>query len=155
MITTPSSAEEIERQREAEAASQHATAEARDYVLAQPAYPSAEIHGLLGGSPNGQSKNVMAKRLRQDGKLLGIWNGSEFRHPTFQFTPSGQLDPRFAELLAVLPTQADDHTGWRRAFWLYFPNELLGDQEPAIVWNVDPQSVLNVAREEFDERPSR
>jgi len=142
---------EHENEQIADAASQRATTQARDYVLAQPAYPSAEIHRVLGGSADSQNKNDMAKRLRQGGQLLGIWNGREFRHPRFQFTPTGQLDPRFAELLAVLPTQAEDRTGWRRAFWFYFPNELLEDREPAAVWAVDPNVVIEAAREEFVE----
>ena len=153
VIKTPSNSEDdldAPRQLEAEAASQQATAAAREYVLEQPAYLSAEVHKLLGGAADSPTKNEMAKRLRQDGQLLGIWDGREFRHPTFQFTRRGQLDPRFKELLAVLPNQMQDRTGWRRAFWFYFPNELLEDREPALVWSEDPQSVLDAARDEFE-----
>jgi len=153
VIKTPSNSEDdldAPRQLEAEAASQQATAAAREYVLEQPAYLSAEVHKLLGGAADSPTKNEMAKRLRQDGQLLGIWDGREFRHPIFQFTRRGQLDPRFTELLAVLPNQMQDRTGWRRAFWFYFPNELLEDREPALVWSDEPQSVLDAARDEFE-----
>ena len=154
MTRTPSSAandSHAARQHEAEAASQRATAQARDYVLSQAAYLSVEVHELLGGVADSQNKKEMAKRLRQDGQLLGIWNGREFRHPRFQFTPTNQLDPRFAELLAVLPAQREDRAGWRRAFWFYFPNELLADREPASAWSEDPVRVIEAAHDEFDE----
>jgi hypothetical protein len=154
---TPSIADDdlrATRQHEAEAASQRATAEARDYVLGQPAYLSSEVHDLLGGGADIPNKNEMAKRLRQGGQLLGIWNGHEFCHPKFQFTRTGQLDPRFEHLLLILP-EHEDRAGWRRAFWLYFPNELLGDREPAAVWSEDPQSVLDAARDEFTEVDKR
>lgn len=141
---------DVVRQGEAEAASQRATDEARDYVLAQPSYSSAEVHELLGGDAECENKNDMAKRLRQGGQLLGIWNGSEFRHPKFQFKQTGLLDPRFAELLAVF--QGADRTGWRRAFWFYFPNELLEHREPAAVWTNDPQRVADAALEEFEDQ---
>jgi len=133
----------------AAAASQQATNLSRDYVLAQPALSSEEIHDRFGGGVDSKNKNDMAKRLRQSGQVLGIWNGRKFRHPLFQFTPSGP-DARFAELLGVLPVHENDRTGWRRAFWLYFPNELLDDREPAAVWAEDPRRVLDAAREEFE-----
>jgi hypothetical protein len=49
---------------------------------------------LLGGGADGQNKKDIAKRLRQEQQLLGIWKGREFRHPTVQFTSDGQIDAR-------------------------------------------------------------
>lgn len=134
---------------EAEQASKHASARERDYVIGQPAYSSAEIGQRFGGDGSQHEADV-ARWLRQTGQILGIWNGREFRHPKFQFATL-QLDSRFAELLAVLPALREDRTGWRRAFWLYFPNELLEDREPAAVWVEDPQAVIAAARTEFED----
>lgn len=108
-------------------------------VLAQPVLTSAEVEHRVGGAD-------VARSLRRDRKMLGLWNGREYLHPAWQFGDGG-LDPRVADLLAVLP---EDRTGWEPALVLWFPNELLEDHRPMEVWRVDPQRVINALKLEFD-----
>ena len=57
-----------------------------------------------------------ASRLRREHRLIGARFRNGYRHPRFQFdTPTARVNPRVADLLAVLPQ--DDDTGWSAVFW--------------------------------------
>jgi hypothetical protein len=105
------------------------------------------------------------RRLREEGKLLGVWSAQEqaYRYPTFQFLLNGALNPRAQELLRALATNDDFRTsvdtgGWRRAFWLYGATLLVtgpdgNPQVPAEVFAQDPESVINAAQQASDSGP--
>ena len=78
--------------------------------------------------------DAWASNAREQGFLLGIWSNPEhvFKYPRFQFAPCLTRD-NLRELLMVLATRHgfdpvhDDPRGWRRALWLYQPNEELSE----------------------------
>lgn len=115
-------------------------------------WPDAVQMSAVNGAPLGLDEaKAYATRLRDQQVLLGVWSIRDrgFRYPDFQFETSGQLRSDVAELLANLPD--DDGGGWRRAFWLYSPHPLLDGEAPAEVFVTDPQRVIMVAKQQFDE----
>ena len=126
--------------------SEEATRQAVAEILATPMYSTEEVAELVAvvGDPS-----VYVGALRRNKTLLGVWDGNAFRHPKFQFK-NGTLMPEMASLLAEFPLSEKKGTGgWERAFWMYFPNELLEGRCPADVFGSDPQAVIVAAREEF------
>jgi hypothetical protein len=133
-------------------ASNDASRALRDFILLQPSLTSGQIAEASPTDP-GQNRNQRASRWRRERRLLGIWNGHEFLHPTWQFR-HGRPDPRVAELLAVLPAD-NDRNGWERALWLYTGNAALEDRVPEAVWPSDPDAVIAAARREYGQRSAR
>ena len=143
--------EESKRMEEADKVSEEATRAVVAHILAQPTYSSREVGALL-GDPDDLEARV--RGLRRDRKLLGIWNGTEFRHPAFQFKED-KLMPEMHDLLAEIPLSDEDRRdGWECAYWMYFPNELLDDRCPADLFPSDPHRVIEAAHEEFADSDS-
>jgi len=102
-------------------------------------WPDSQAVGRqLGSTGSGAESRV--SRERTAGTLFGVWAGRTrggHRHPSFQFLPSGSVNPRLPELLDALARQpgmtpAVDKTGWERAFWLYQPRGRLSAQALAL-----------------------
>ncbi len=114
---------------------------------------AGDVHARLGGAPGAPGANNRASRLRKGGELLGVWEGGRFLYPVFQFYPDnqgGQLIPAMTELLKVLPSDAEDPSGWRKAFWLFQHHAgLENGQRPADFFRKDPQAVIRAARSTF------
>lgn len=110
----------------------------REGLLALDWPDSHAVGRQLGSTGAGAESRV--SRERAAGTLFGVWAGhdrSGYRHPTFQFLPSGSVHERLPELLDALArqpglTQAADRTGWKRAFWLYQPRGRLSVQALAL-----------------------
>src|SRR6185437_17095952 len=84
---------------------------------------------------------------RVEGRLLGVWSKRDrrFVYPAFQYDQHGKLRPKAAELLSILPDDAD-RGGWGRAFWLYSPHALLDGLLPAESFTSEPVRVLEAER---------
>lgn len=110
----------------------------RESLLALDWPDSQAVGRQLGSTGSGAESRV--SRERAAGTLFGVWAGRDrggYRHPTFQFLPSGSVHERLPELLDALArqsglTQAADRTGWERAFWLYQPRGRLSAQALAL-----------------------
>lgn len=95
-----------------------------------------------------------ATNARASGTLLGVWVAVEgvYRYPDFQFDSQGTVRPAVSDLLKALPGDADDRTGWRRAFWLYSPHAQLADETPAELFARNAVRVIEAAKAEFHEQ---
>jgi len=114
-------------------------------------WPDGKRVAEMAGAGSRSNPHQYAARQRSNGALLGVWVAAErtYRHPEFQFDAHGAIRPAVADLLKVLPDNDEDRNGWRRAFWLYSPHALLSGETPAEVFALDPQRVVEAAREEF------
>ena len=116
---------------------------------------AAEVHERLGGSSGAPDAHSRVSRLRQAGELLGVWDGSRFLFPLFQFYPDsegGRLIPTMKDLLAMLPNNEEDKSGWRRAFWLFQCHASIKDGgRPADALRTDPRAVLRAAHSTFSQ----
>jgi len=137
----------IDQPTEAKQSIADATGAFRDHVLAQEWRSSAQVANLLGEELVTNSQQF-GNRLRRAHRLWGIWNGSEFQYPAWQFTRTG-LDSHFVRLLAVLSAPDFDRDGWLRASWLYTGKSMLEDATPAATWATDPDAVIAAAEAEF------
>lgn len=122
----------------------------RDELLSKN-WPDERQVSAMAEAASRDTLNDSAARARLCGSLLGVWVETDgvFRHPDFQFDASGATRPAVADLLAVLPSNAEDQNGWRRAFWLYSPHARLAGETPAEVFVHDAGSVIDAARAEF------
>ncbi len=110
----------------------------RESLLARDWPDSAAVGRRLGSSD--ASALARVSRERAAGTLFGVWTGRDrggYRHPDFQFLPSGSVHPRLPELLDALARQPDltpqrDRSGWERAYWLYQPRGRLSVQALAL-----------------------
>ena len=110
----------------------------REALLARDWPDSAAVGRQLGSS--GASALSRVSRERAAGTLFGVWAGrdrSGYRHPDFQFLPSGSVHPRLPELLDALARQLGltplrDRSGWERAYWFYQPRGRLSAQALAL-----------------------
>ena len=110
----------------------------RESLLAHDWPDSAAVGRQLGSS--GASALSRVSRERAAGTLFGVWAGRErggYRHPDFQFLPSGSVHPRLPELLDALARQPGltplrDRSGWERAYWFYQPRGRLSAQALAL-----------------------
>ncbi len=111
----------------------------RDSLLARE-WPDSQAVGRQLGSTSGTGAEQRVSRERAAGTLFGVWAGRDrggYRHPDFQFLPSGSVHNRLPELLDALArqpglTKAADRSGWERAFWLYQPRGRLSAQALAL-----------------------
>lgn len=126
-----------------------ATLARRDELLASGELLTArEVATQARGGVVESNPNQYASRLRREHRLIGARFRNGYRHPRFQFdTPNGELNPRVADLLAVLPQ--DDDTGWSAVFWCYHPSRALDGRTPAEVFPSDPVRVIAAASQEF------
>lgn len=110
----------------------------RESLLARDWPDSRAVGRQLGSTGAGAESRV--SRERAAGALFGVWAGRDrggYRHPDFQFLPSGSVHKRLPELLDALArqpglTKAADRSGWERAFWLYQPRGRLSAQALAL-----------------------
>jgi hypothetical protein len=121
----------------------------RDALLANHWPDDAGVAERIGVPAEGDPTQLV-RRLRVDGRLLGVWSVLEHRfvHPDFQFDERGVLRPEVAALLSILPHEGD-RGGWARAFWLYSPHALLEGRTPASVFAKESPRVIDVAIREF------
>jgi len=99
----------------------------------------------LTGNLDHTAPGEVARRAHEAGTILGVWDGSEFRFPAFQFDRSGQPIPRLDELLSILPTDIDA-SRQSALLWLYAPDAALGGHCPAEIFQTDPDRVINLRR---------
>jgi hypothetical protein len=122
-----------------------------DPLLADPTrfVDSETVGRALSGNPEQAGPKMVASRARKRGEVLGVWDGINYRYPTFQFGSDGQPLPRLAELIAALPIDA---VGSNRgaALWLFAPDAELGGQTPAQVFPEHPDRVLQLRRRRLD-----
>ena len=110
----------------------------RESLLARDWPDSAAVGRQLGST--GASALSRVSRERAAGTLFGVWTGRDrggYRHPDFQFLPSGSVHPRLPELLDALARQPGltplrDRSGWERAYWFYQPRGRLSAQALAL-----------------------
>ena len=110
----------------------------RDDLLALE-WPDSAAVGRRFGSTEASAVSRVS-RERTAGALFGVWAGRDhggYRHPDFQFLPSGSVHPRLPELLDALARRPDlnprsDRSGWERAYWLYQPRGRLSAQSLAL-----------------------
>jgi hypothetical protein len=103
-----------------------------DDILADDCVFAAEAAASAGVSR--AEADAWVSHACERGSLLGIWSNTEhvFKYPRFQFAP-GLAPGHLRELLMVLATRYgfdplnEDPRGWRRALWLYQPNEELSE----------------------------
>ena len=109
---------------------------------------ASAVHVQQGGRPDSQGINNTPSRPGGGGEFLGVWNGREFVHPTFQFQlDTGRLMPEMKTLLSILPK---DRSGWRQALWLFQRHGQLEGKRPADVFQKDPKAVIEAARSDFE-----
>ena len=111
----------------------------RDEILAtEELLDDAAVRELLGEDPS---------ELRKSGRILGLWDGTAFRHPAFQFDgPARVIRGGVSELLALLPR---DRGGWRAGFWVFQPHARLAGLTPAAACARNVYLVLEAARSSF------
>lgn len=131
------------------AAAQRRSALARDWL------DGAAVNDLLGSTAT--NKSQLPTRLRQEGKILGVWvvADNRYRFPTWQFNQN-QLIPEFREILSLLRSERGvaggrQTSGWEEIEWLCAPHALLAKQIPADLLATTPERVLEAARQEFME----
>lgn len=118
---------------------------------------AAAVSRQLGSTAENGSHR--ANQMRRNGQLLGVWLPSEqaYRFPTWQFGADGAAVPGLAELLTLLRGPGGMNTaerrtsGWGEVEWFLTPHTLLDGASPADVLPDDPERVLAVAQEEFQE----
>lgn len=111
----------------------------RDEILAtEDLLDDATVRELLGEDPS---------ELRRTGQILGVWDGTRFLHPSFQFDgPTRAIRRGVTELLELLPR---DRGGWRAGFWVFQPHARLGGLTPAKACVSNVNLVLEAARSSF------
>lgn len=131
------------------AAAQRRAALARDWL------DGAAVSELLGSTAT--NKSQLPTRLRQEGKILGVWvvSDNRYRFPPWQFNQN-QLIPEFREILSLLRSERGvaagrQTSGWEEIEWLCAPHALLAKQKPAELMAAAPERVLEAARQEFME----
>jgi len=91
-----------------------------------------------------------ADAARRAGRIIGAWDGSEFRYPAFQFDGRGQPLARLPDLLAVLSDVRSD--GGRDAvLWLFAPDAALGGRSPADAFPHEPDRVVALRQHRLDD----
>jgi hypothetical protein len=83
------------------------------------------------------------RALRESHQIFGVPLGDTWHYPRFQFDTRGRPSPHAAELLEALGTSADP---WDVLRWFIEPNQKLDGAPPFEHWNVDPGSVIEIAR---------
>jgi hypothetical protein len=111
---------------------------------------TAGVSVRQGGGESQAESEAIVRALRHANALFGVWSGSEYLHPVFQFDPqTGSLRPQMREMLEVLPQK---FTEWQKCYWFFQTNEGLNGACPADVFLTDPQTVLQLARRSFTGR---
>lgn len=126
----------------------------RDRLLASHWPDNVRIAALTGAPPD-VDLTPYGCSLRADGAVLGEWSAPDrhFDCTAFQFDTRGRIRPEVAGLLEMPPGE-DDHGGWQRAFWLYWPHALLEGRTPADAFGHEPRRVIQVAKCHFDAHPN-
>lgn len=102
---------------------------------------SETVCRMLSGNRDQATPNRIASRARKAGLVIGVWDGSAFRYPAFQFDDRGQPLERLPDLIGLLPIDADG--SYRNAaLWLFAPDAALDDRSPADVFATDPDRVI-------------
>jgi hypothetical protein len=110
---------------------------------------SASVGRALARDAAHANPKMVTTRARQRGQIFGVWEGNAYRYPAFQFDAEGQPRPETAELIAVLPRDADG-SGRDAALWLFAPDAALDERTPAEVFVEDPARVITLARQRRD-----
>jgi hypothetical protein len=127
-----------------EAATEVALAEAQMQVNRQRLLKGA-LSVAEAAEITGRSRQVL-ERLRREGRLLALREGSQWRYPRWQFEPDapGGVLPGLEEILRILhlsPAGA--------AFWLLKPAERLGGAPPIeLLRRHRPEPAIQLARDQ-------
>lgn len=104
-------------------------------------FDSDTVGRHLSGDAQHAAPRIVAGHARNEGRIIGAWDGRAFRYPAFQFDDFGQPLKRLPELISISPTDAD---GSRRnaMLWLFAPDGALGERSPAEVFPIEPGRVI-------------
>lgn len=135
-----------------------AASAARRAALARDWLPADRVSALLGSTAGNTSH--LASKLRREGRILGVWVAGEnrYRFPPWQFADTGHVIAQMQPLLALLRgphgvAPGRETSGWEELEWLLAPNPYLDGASPAERMEKEPQRVLEVAEQQFQEDP--
>lgn len=101
-------------------------------------------------------KGESLTQLREAGCVLGAWmpEKDDYFYPTWQLSSSQRPSPVLAELLLMLRgsygvAEGAPTSGWEEIEWLVAPHALLGGRSPSSLLAIEPDHVLDAARQDF------
>lgn len=107
-------------------------------------YTAAQASKSLGS--RARNATELASRLKREGKLFTVRDGTSEKYPRFQFDAHGQPLPVIAKVLALFKGKLD---GWEIALWFHSNNGWLTQQSrPVDILRKAPDAVLDAARHE-------
>lgn len=92
----------------------------------------------------------------QSGSVLGVWIPERklFFFPPWRLDPAGTPWTSLSAVLALLRgpygiSRGEPTSGWKKIEWLVAPHALLSSAKPSEVLALDPDLVLEVAKQDF------
>jgi len=107
-------------------------------------YTAGEASKSLGS--RARNATELASRLKREGKLFTVRDGTAEKYPRFQFDSHGQPLPVIAKVLALFKGKLE---GWEIALWFHSNNGWLPRQaRPVDVLRKHPEALFEAARHE-------
>jgi hypothetical protein len=107
-------------------------------------YTAAQASQCLGS--RARNATELASRLKREGKLFTVRDGTSEKYPRFQFDAHGQPLPVIAKVLALFKGKLE---GWEIALWFHSNNGWLPQQaRPVDVLRKNADAVFEAARHE-------
>ena len=107
-------------------------------------YTAAQASKNLGS--RARNATELASRLKREGKLFTVRDGTSEKYPRFQFDAHGQPLPGIAKILALFKGKLE---GWEIALWFHSNNGWLPQQaRPRDILRKHPEAVIEAAKHE-------
>ncbi len=107
--------------------------------------PASEVAKIAGFSPTNPS--VQPNKWKRNRDIFAIQHGRDDRFPLYALNPDDHRPrKRMAEILRIFGNAKD---GWGLAFWFAALNSFLDDERPQDVLAVDPDRVIEAAKDEM------
>lgn len=95
--------------------------------------------------PMADDPKAVGSKARLNEQVFAAWDGTNFRYPSFQFDSDGEPLPMTAQLIAVLPRDANGKVGHDAVLWVFSPDAALDGETPATVFPREPSRVVSLA----------